>query len=86
MTSSAAHLSSESTLLNDGCEYREQLDLGSDGQTLLTYLAGRYDHSSEAEWKARIESGLVLIDSKPAQHDTILANRIGAYLASAALD
>jgi len=60
------------TLLNEGCEYHEQLDLNADGKMLLTYLSHRYGHSSLTEWEARIESGLVLIDSKPAQPDTML--------------
>jgi 23S rRNA pseudouridine1911/1915/1917 synthase len=72
MTSSPAHVPSENTLLNEGCEYHEQLDLDADGQTLLTYLSQRYGHSSVSEWDARITSGLVFIDSKPAQPETIL--------------
>jgi 23S rRNA pseudouridine1911/1915/1917 synthase len=72
MASSPTGLPSMNPLLNEGCEYREQLDLDADGQTLLTYLSQRYGHSSLIEWEARIESGLVLIDSKPANAETIL--------------
>jgi len=59
-------------LFNEGCEYREQLGSDADAMTLLAYLSQRYDHSSVTEWAERIASGLVLIDSKPAQPETIL--------------
>ena len=57
---------------NDGCEYREQVGLDGDAWTVLAYLSERYRHSSPAEWKARILSGHVLVDSKPAQSETLL--------------
>jgi 23S rRNA pseudouridine1911/1915/1917 synthase len=60
------------TLVNEGCEYREQLGPDADGQTLLAYLSRRYSHSSREEWETRITSGLVLIDSKPAHSETTL--------------
>jgi 23S rRNA pseudouridine1911/1915/1917 synthase len=60
------------SLLNQGCEYREQLGSDADARTLLAYLSQRYGHSSSKEWAERIAAGLVLIDSKPAQPDTIL--------------
>jgi 23S rRNA pseudouridine1911/1915/1917 synthase len=61
-----------SSHLNDGCEYRERLGPCADGRTLLDYLSIRYNHSSRGEWEARIASGLVLLDSRPAQGATIL--------------
>jgi len=66
------------TLQNEGCEYREQLGLDADARTLLDYLSQRYCHSSSTEWKARIASGHVLIDSKPAHAKSIL--KIGSEL------
>jgi len=60
------------TLPNEGCEYRELLGLDADARTLLNYLSQRYGHSSSTEWEARILSGLVLIDSKPARPETLL--------------
>lgn len=57
---------------NDGYEYREQVGLDGDGRTVLAYLSQRYPHSSPAEWAARIQSGRVLIDSKPANTEAIL--------------
>ena len=57
---------------NDGCEYWEQVGLDGDARTVLTYLSRRYSHSSPTEWEARILSGHVLVDSKPAQSGTLL--------------
>jgi len=57
---------------NDGCEYREQVGLDADGETLLAYLSHRYRHSSPAEWAERIQSGRVLIDSRPVHAETLL--------------
>lgn len=57
---------------NDGCEYREQVGPDGDARTVLAYLSQRYPHSSRAEWEARILSGRVLVDSRPAHIDTLL--------------
>jgi 23S rRNA pseudouridine1911/1915/1917 synthase len=59
-------------LFNEGCEYRERLGSDADARTLLAYLGRRYGHSSSTEWAERIASGLVLIDSQPAQPETLL--------------
>lgn len=58
--------------VNEGFEYRERLGEEADGQPLLAYLAQRYRHSSASQWKERIESGRVLIDSKPGRPETVL--------------
>ena len=68
----STQLSPASPRLNEGCEYREQLGPDATGRTLLTYLSQRYDHSSIAEWAERIASGHVLIDSQPANSETVL--------------
>ena len=68
----------QTSLLNDGCEYREQLGHEADGLTVLAYLGKRYEHSSSAEWSERIAAGYVLIDSKPAHTETLL--RTGSEL------
>jgi 23S rRNA pseudouridine1911/1915/1917 synthase len=39
---------------------------------LLDYLTERYPHSTREEWRQRIDSGRVLIDSAPAGPDTLL--------------
>jgi len=59
-------------MLNEGCEYRERLGPQADGERLLSYLARHYRHSSVTEWRGRIETGRVLVDSTPVQSDTIL--------------
>lgn len=60
------------TRINQGCAYRGQLGADADARTLLAYLSERYRHSTPAEWAARIASGLVLIDARPAHVDSIL--------------
>jgi 23S rRNA pseudouridine1911/1915/1917 synthase len=52
--------------LNEGFEYREQVEAAAAGRSVLAYLADRYRHSSEPEWKARIERGEVLLGGAPA--------------------
>jgi 23S rRNA pseudouridine1911/1915/1917 synthase len=63
---------------NDGFEYRERLGPEADGQPLLEYLARRYRHSSLEDWRARIEAGMVRLDSAAADAETLL--RRGANL------
>lgn len=58
--------------LNEGCEYRERLGPDAEGHTLLVYLARRYRHSSEEEWRARIDAAQVLIDERPAHAEMTL--------------
>lgn len=60
------------TALNEGYEYRERLGADADNQTALAYLSQRYSHSTAEEWAARIASGHVLIDTKPAHADSVL--------------
>jgi len=57
---------------NDGFDYTCRLGEACEGATLLGYLAERYPHSSAETWRARIETGLVLIDSAPARPETAL--------------
>ena len=58
--------------MNEGFEYRERIGAEADGECLLAYLARRYRHSTAEEWKDRIDSGLVLLDSKPGRPETTL--------------
>lgn len=58
--------------MNDGFEYRERLGPEAEGERLLAYLARRYRHSSTSQWRARIESGRVLVDATPAVADAVL--------------
>ncbi len=60
------------TILNKGCEYREQLGPDADGRTVLAYLSQRYRHSTAQEWTERIAAGQVFIDSLPANTESVL--------------
>ncbi len=64
--------------LNGGYTYREQLGADACGVTALAHLARRHPHSSEAEWRARLEGGEVTLDGRALQPDETL--RVGAWL------
>lgn len=51
---------------NQGFEYREQIGNGSAGITVLAHLAGTYRHSSEAQWRERLDRGEILLNGAPA--------------------
>ncbi|WP_407572064.1 RluA family pseudouridine synthase [Deinococcus altitudinis] len=55
--------------LNDGYSYREVLTthkLGPSPQTVFSYLSGRYRHSAESDWQARLGAGEVLLSGRTA--------------------
>ncbi len=54
-------------MVNKGYTYREIIGRRDEGLTLPGYLAGRYRHSSEGEWRDRIEEGRVLVDGREAR-------------------
>ena len=56
--------------MNQGWTYRDQVT--QPGITVLDYYSQRYRHSSQAEWRARILSGQILLDDAPASPDQIL--------------
>ena len=58
--------------MNDGHRYSEQLPVCAAGQKLIDYLAGRWRHSNAAEWRRRIDAGLVTLDGHPAVADARL--------------
>ena len=58
--------------LNHGWIYRDRVDAAGAGQTLLQYYTQRYRHSSEPEWRDRIESGQICLDDGPAAPETLL--------------
>ena len=59
-------------MLNQGWIYRETVAKLASGQTVLQYYSRRYHHSNEQEWRAKIESGQVLLNGKQAFSETIL--------------
>jgi 23S rRNA pseudouridine1911/1915/1917 synthase len=58
--------------LNDGYTYRDTVEPLVSGETLLSYLARRYTHSSEEQWRERIEAGRVLVDDRIVPEGTVL--------------
>ncbi len=58
--------------MNHGFEYEERLGDGAAGLRLLDYLSGRYRHSTRELWRQRIESGLVLVEGRTADPETLL--------------
>jgi 23S rRNA pseudouridine1911/1915/1917 synthase len=57
---------------NNGFEYREQIGDRGGGLTVLSYLSGSYRHSSEEEWRNRLENGEISLDGLQAQPDAVL--------------
>ncbi len=60
--------------LNNGFEYREQIDNRGSGLTVLAYLTRNHRHSSGADWQCRLEAGQISIDDRPIGFDAILKN------------
>jgi len=65
--------------VNHGYEYRERIDRRAAALTVVAHLARRYRHSSEAQWRGRVERGEVLLDGRPARPEAVL--RQGSTLA-----
>jgi 23S rRNA pseudouridine1911/1915/1917 synthase len=59
-------------MLNQGWIYREQVKPANAGQTLVDYYTQRYRHSSEGEWRSRIEAGRVWVNGQVAKAETRL--------------
>lgn len=51
---------------NQGFAYEEQVGPSAVGRSVLEYLAGRYRHSSAAEWAERVRGGQVRLDGVTA--------------------
>lgn len=58
--------------LNRGFTYTEAIDSRGEGRTLLHHLSVRYLHTSESEWRERIQAGLVQIDGATLEPESIL--------------
>ena len=58
--------------LNSGWSYAERVEPAGAGLTVLAHFVARHDHSSQAEWEARILGGQVELDGARAAADTIL--------------
>ena len=60
--------------LNQGWVYLDRIAGPDAGQSVLDFYARRYRHSNRAEWRARIESGTVLLDERPTRSNAKLRN------------
>jgi 23S rRNA pseudouridine1911/1915/1917 synthase len=63
---------------NAGFLYRERAPADAAGETVLGYLARRYTHSTEREWRERVQAGEVRLEGRPARGDDRLT--AGAWL------
>lgn len=59
--------------MNHGHTYVERIAARDEGRSLLDHLRARHSHSSETEWRGRIEAGLVLVDDAAVPADWPLA-------------
>lgn len=59
-------------VLNQGFEYREQINQHAAGATILDYLSQRYPHSSREQWRDRLQTGRVLVDGDRVSSSAIL--------------
>jgi 23S rRNA pseudouridine1911/1915/1917 synthase len=50
--------------MNRGFNYRGTVQKADEGRALVQYLAARYGHATEADWRRRIEEGRVLLDGR----------------------
>ena len=57
---------------NRGYAYRDQVDASGAGRSVLSYLAARYTHSSEATWRERLERGEVSVDGQVVGEGVVL--------------
>ena len=55
--------------MDEGCTYTDRIGPDADGETVARFYAARYRHSSEADWRARAEAGLILRNGLPAGPD-----------------
>jgi 23S rRNA pseudouridine1911/1915/1917 synthase len=53
--------------LNEGYSFRRVLDRGIAGHSTLSYLVHNFPHSTEADWRFRLQAGEVLLDDNTAR-------------------
>jgi len=58
---------------NKGYAYPDRISPADEGLTVAAFYAGRYPHSTEAEWRRRIEAGQVLLNGLSVSPDETLA-------------
>jgi 23S rRNA pseudouridine1911/1915/1917 synthase len=57
---------------NSGYEYPDRIDRPDEGLAVLAFYARSYRHSSEAEWRAKIERGEVTLNGRNAAPADVL--------------
>jgi 23S rRNA pseudouridine1911/1915/1917 synthase len=58
--------------MNQGCVYTDRIYSASVGLTVLDYYCQRYQHSDGAEWRSRIQTGIVQLDGARTTDETPL--------------
>ena len=58
--------------MNRGYTYPDRIEPSDEGLTLAAFYSTRYPHSTEAEWRRRIEAGQVLRNGLAASPDDLL--------------
>jgi len=57
---------------NSGCVYPNSIASADEGVTAASFYTSRYPHSTEEEWRRRIEAGQVLLNGLPASPNDLL--------------
>jgi len=57
---------------NKGYHYPDRIGVEDEGLTVLAFYSSRYTHSTETEWRLRIEAGDIMRNGLPAGPDDIL--------------
>ena len=58
---------------NNGYDYPDRISRPDDGSSVLSFYSRRYRHSTEAEWREKIERGEVTLNGRPAWPDDPLS-------------
>jgi 23S rRNA pseudouridine1911/1915/1917 synthase len=58
---------------NKGYSYGDRIESSDEGLTTAAFYSSRYPHSTEAEWRRRIEAGQILLNGLPALPDDTLS-------------
>jgi len=59
-------------MMNSGYDYPDRIARSDEGLTVLSFYARNYRHSSEAEWRAKIERGEVTLNGRAASPNDAL--------------
>lgn len=60
-------------MINNGYAYPDRIEPANAGLSVLAFYTRHYRHSTEAEWRAKIERGEVTLNGRPARPDDPLA-------------